>query len=573
MAFCIVNDVTEDVKKNEEIRQLLQENDELTKISEVLSTLYGAVYAVDADTGNYRVYNKTHDQKFNFVKKGENFFDMAFDKIDRYVEEKDQLLLKRMITAMQTNDVLKNSAIVSYIYHRKRQNGELKYFRIKILKVRKNNKNLYLLLDRCVDDSVKNKLIHEEKRRNPCRKYFNNLKALKDRVETLSNAKTQFLFNMSHEIRTPLTAVLGFAELAKKTLSEDNITRQYIGQIENSGKILLSMLNEIFDIVKIERNMEIEDVTEEININDLCDEVIAIVKMNNKGKDLYLKIKADCVTNEMVTANKGNLFRVLFNIFDNAMKYTSNDGHIAMEVKEIASDKPGFSKYIFTCEDDGIGIHPETLAQIYDPFVREQTSTQSGIKGMGLGLTLTKKIVDRLGGEIKVKSTLGKGTKVTVIVDLEVKKAIKKGNPYLQEGLLQGKHFLVVDDNEINAMIEENLISEWGATSKSVNGGTVAITELENQPAGKYDAVLMDIQMPDMDGLETTRHIRNFENKKVADIPIIAVSANTFADVKEKAREAGMDSFVCKPIDSCQLYESICKFVLNENGSCNESMN
>ena len=216
VAFCIVNDVTEDVKKNEEIRQLLQENDELTKISEVLSTLYGAVYAVDADTGNYRVYNKTHDQKFNFVKKGENFFDMAFDKIDRYVEEKDQLLLKRMITAMQTNDVLKNSAIVSYIYHRKRQNGELKYFRMKILKVRKNNKNLYLLLDRCVDDSVKNKLIHEEKRRNPYRKYFNNLKALKDRVETLSNAKTQFLFNMSHEIRTPLTAVLGFAELAKK---------------------------------------------------------------------------------------------------------------------------------------------------------------------------------------------------------------------------------------------------------------------------------------------------------------------------------------------------------------------
>lgn len=561
VAFCLLSDITEDIKKNKELQELLKENDELTRISEVLTTLYGTVYVVEADTAAYRVYTKTETEKFNFVEKGENFYDRAFEIIDKDIIEKDQSMIRKIITDMQKNEILKGTTNLSTVYHRRMTNGELQFYSIKLLKLKHNGKNLYLLLNKCIDDSLRRRLLQEEEQRQTERKYYEELKALKDKVEELSNAKTEFLFNMSHELRTPLTAVLGFAELAKKSISDNQTATENIEQIEKSGKILLSMLNEVFDIVKIEREIEIAAEEEEFDIRALCEDLISIVTADNKDKEINIEYDAVSVYNTVVVADKTRIIRVLLNIFDNAMKYTKDNGHIVLSVKETDSEKVDCRKYVFICEDDGTGIRKDVLSKIYDPFIRESTSTKSGIKGIGLGLTLTKKLIETLGGEIKIESIPDKGTKVRVSVDLKVKDAIKNIDEKIvdrkrwQEGLLQGKKFLIVEDNDLNSMIEEYFISGWGATSKTVKDGELAVAELKK--GNEYDAVLMDIQMPNMDGFEATRCIRGFSNKKIANIPIIAVSANTFSDDVKNAKEAGMNSFVPKPIDSYQLYEAI----------------
>ena len=388
----------------------------------------------------------------------------------------------------------------------------------------------------------------------------------KIRAVEASLAKSQFLFNMSHDIRTPMNAIIGYTNLARKEPSLEKV-HEYLGKIDSSGKHLLTLINDILEMSRIENG-----VTElEYAPADLCflfEEIGDLFAEQMKQKDLDFSVHDSQVQNRLVWCDTKNLNRVLLNVVSNAYKFTPAGGKITATLYESGSGDDGYGSYEFRVQDSGIGMSREFVDKMFTAFERERTSTDSGVEGTGLGLAITKRLVDLMGGTIEVLTSPGSGTQI--IIRLKLKLATeedlqKDSSPEDEEEVdFTGKRLLVVEDNAINMEIACMILIQQGFQVDTAENGKVALDMVSSSPPGTYDAILMDIQMPIMDGYAATRAIRALDNKELADIPILAMTANAFQEDVQAAKEAGMQAHVAKPVDVAVLIKEL-KTVLKKN--------
>lgn len=368
-------------------------------------------------------------------------------------------------------------------------------------------------------------------------------------------AKSTFLASMSHDIRTPLNAILGFSDLIKMHIDEKDKTLEYIDKIKLSGSQLLSIVNESLEITRMESGKAVLAETE-CHLVDLLAEVEKAVLPLMNSKSINFTIDKSGITHFSVFIDIVRTKEILCQILDNAAKYTPPHGQVTLTVRE-APVLGGYGKYSFEIRDNGIGISPDFVKHIYEPFTREQNTTASGISGSGLGLAVVNSLVDLMDGKIEVQSTVGEGSCFTVMIvlkQLEKETNIIIANDPTQ---LKGKRALLVEDNEINREIAEVLLTEEGILVETASDGDIAVEIIQNSEPEHFDFVLMDIQMPRMNGYDAAKAIRALDDEKRAAIPIIALSANAYSEDLKRSIESGMDAHVPKPIDMGSLVNVI----------------
>ena len=398
-----------------------------------------------------------------------------------------------------------------------------------------------------------------------------NAKMALKSAEEASLAKTQFLHNMSHDIRTPMNAILEYSQLMENELEGKDLPKisEYVGKLEKSDNILLSIINNVLDMARIESG-KIELDENYANIEDIRQRMFDMFEDEAKKKNIDVKYTLN-VDHKHVMADVTKVEEIFVNILSNAVKYTPSNGSITVDVDELECDEPGYMIVRTSVMDTGIGMSQEYLDKIFESFSRERTTTTSKINGTGLGMAIVKKYVDLLGGTIDVKSVLGKGS--TFIVTLKYK--IADENYYLNKQednfeidnkTLVGKHILLAEDNDLNAEIAITILERAGLQVDRVENGIECVNRVIENPCGTYDLILMDIQMPKMDGYKATKEIRNLQDQDKASIAIVAMTANAFEEDKKKAFDAGMDGHIAKPINIEDLF-LVLTDVLNKHKS------
>ena len=377
-------------------------------------------------------------------------------------------------------------------------------------------------------------------------------------AEDASLAKTQFLHNVSHDIRTPMNAILGYSELMKNELKDNDLPKvvEHLNKLQKAGNILLSIINNVLDMARIESgHMELDE--NYANIEDIRQRLFEMFEDEAKKKNIHVRYTFN-VEHKHVMADVTKVEEIFVNILSNAVKYTPSNGSVEVNVDELSCDEPGYMIVRTSITDTGIGMSQEYLDKIFESFSRERM-TSSKISGTGLGMAIVKKYVDLLGGTIDVKSVLGKGS--TFIVTLKYKIADEKyymnkqeENCEVDNAIFNGKHILLAEDNDLNAEIAQTILERAGLFVNRVKNGIECVNKVIENPVGTYDVILMDIQMPKMDGYKATCEIRNLQDKAKACIPILAITANAFEEDKKKAIDAGMDGHIAKPINIEDLF-------------------
>ena len=396
--------------------------------------------------------------------------------------------------------------------------------------------------------------------------YAVELKKSAEQAREASEAKTRFLFNMSHDIRTPMNAIIGFSDLLGKNLDNEEKVREYLKKIKSSGNFLMTIINQVLEMARIESGTAILK-TEAANLSELFYSVNTVLESDIQMKGIHCSIDTN-VQHKYAFCDKTKLQEIYLNIMSNAIKYTPDDHAIHVTINETNFDDKK-ARYVFVCEDTGIGMASEYLPHIFDEFSREHTATENNVSGTGLGLSIVKSFVELMNGRIHVESEPGKGTKFTVEIPLELaseedicKKELPEQTFMTDKNI--GKRILLAEDNELNAEIAMELLKEEGFLIDWVKDGQECFDKLEESDDGYYDLILMDIQMPILNGYDTTAKIRQMENPKKATTPIVAMTANSFDEDIEMTQKAGMNGFIAKPLDAEKMF-TILKQSIVEN--------
>ncbi|WP_223382411.1 ATP-binding protein [Faecalibacterium prausnitzii] len=383
-------------------------------------------------------------------------------------------------------------------------------------------------------------------------------------AEKASQAKTDFLSNMSHDIRTPMNAIVGLTTLMENELDQPEKLAEHLHKLESSGQLLLGIINNILDMSRIESGKTTLSV-EPMHLSQQLDQLSTMIRAQASEKAQTFTVSTH-LRHENLLADPTRLNQVLMNILSNAVKYTPCGGHIRFEVEELPRNEH-YAKYSFVVQDDGIGMSEAYQKTLFDPFTREERSGTNKVQGTGLGMAITKNIVDLMGGSISVESATGKGTRFEVVLEFPIDAeadAVPKAQALPEEpedvSPLCGMNFLCAEDNAINAEILELLLESKGAHCKIYPNGQELVDAFVRVKPGEYDMILMDVQMPVMDGLEAARRIRSSENPLGRVIPILAMTANAFLEDMQKSKEAGMDEHLSKPVDIDALEQTVKRF-------------
>ncbi len=383
-------------------------------------------------------------------------------------------------------------------------------------------------------------------------------------AEEGERAKTSFLFNMSHDIRTPMNAILGFTEIAQRNMGDTAKLADCIEKIQASGKHLLHLINNVLDMAKIE-NGDVALTDDCCNLEECIEKVRDVLQTEIDKKHLLFQIDTSAIKDKWVYCDNIRINQILFNLINNAVKFSKPDGSILITLSQNTHDIREYATYKLSVKDNGIGMPSEFLSHIFEPFEREHTSTMSQKQGIGLGLSITKNLVDLMGGTIEVFSEPDKGTEFVVQFTFKLREKVQSelptGSDFTFESDFSGKRLLLVEDNELNMEIAQELLCEAGFLVETAQNGQIAVEMVRNSTAGYYDVILMDIQMPVMDGYQASREIRSMKIKELAEIPIIALTANTFDEDKKEALSNGMNAHIAKPIDVEVLYETLKKIL------------
>ena len=378
------------------------------------------------------------------------------------------------------------------------------------------------------------------------------------KAQRASQAKTMFLNNMSHDIRTPMNAIIGFTNLAATHLDDRELVRDYLNKISASSNHLLSLINDVLDMSRIESGrMVIEEAP--CSLPEVLSDLQSIIRADLEAKEQNFRLDDHTLVHPYITCDRLRLNQVLLNILSNALKFTPAGGNICVSVTERPGDTADTAVYELCIRDSGIGMTPEFLERIFEPFERERTSTVSGIQGTGLGMSITKNLVELMKGRISVESRQGEGTEFVCVFPFRFSEAPgPRETPELSRPQQSMDwYILLAEDNELNQEIAMTILEEAGCTVDVASDGAEAVEKIRRSPDALYDLVLMDIQMPVMDGIEATKAIRAMPEPRLARIPIVAMTANAFEEDRQRVLSAGMNGHLGKPIDVAKMFDML----------------
>lgn len=482
--------------------------------------------------------------------------------INMCVHKEDRELFRQFVSRKNLENILSEKLICSLNY-RILRNGQTLYAQIKASRAGEWNKTHDVVIGlRSIDEETR-----EDRERNAL------LEAALAQANRANKAKSTFLSNMSHDIRTPMNAIIGFTTLALTRIDRKDQVEEYLKKIMTSGNHLLSLINDVLDMSHIESG-KIRLEEDECNLTDILNNLRHIIQDNADAKRQTLCFDMENVVHENVLCDRLRLNQVMLNLLSNAVKYTGAGGMIQVRIVEKGGAPAGFGNYEFHIKDTGIGMSKEFVARIFEPFERERNSTLSGVQGTGLGMAITKNIVDLMNGTITVTSQRGAGTECTVCLPMRLNPKIQEDKSVCEaqkqhhvfnaaendrqiRPVSQAGHILLVEDNELNQEIASAILEEEGFTVEVASNGQIAVDMIRSSKPGHFQAVLMDIQMPVMNGYEATKRIRKLDNKKLASIPIIATTANAFEEDKKEALRCGMNGHIAKPIEVKALLKTL----------------
>ncbi len=535
-------------------KKLREEKDKRRQMEliQALSLDYNVVCAFELATGMGEVLRVDEENRrlFSQVTEKEIFIEDCLKLyVNNCVHEEDQERMYRMFS--RENLVKELSDKTKYCAnYRAIIDGEVKYFQMKAVRVGKHEKHQSIVLGlHSVDEEI--------------RKEMEKKCLLEDallQANRANKAKSAFLSNMSHDIRTPMNAIVGFTTLALSHIDHQEQVKAYLGKIITSGNHLLGLINDVLDMSRIESGkMHLDE--KPCSLRDVLGSLYNIVQADAHAKQLKLHINASGIVNDEIYCDKLRLNQVLLNLLGNSIKYTNNGGNIDVGVEEKPGKLTGYANYMFYVRDTGIGMSKEFVTHIFEPFEREKNTTISGIQGTGLGMAITKNIVDMMRGSIEVQSEQGVGSEFTVTFAFRVCTSKTKEEAVSQEKTVEihPGRLLLAEDNELNQEIAVEILKEAGFSVTVAENGQVALNILKNSFPGEYQAVLMDIQMPVMDGYEAVRRIRRLENPELASIPVLAMTANAFEEDKRESLRCGMNGHIPKPIDTQFLFAELSK--------------
>ena len=537
-----------------------EEGDNQRAIIEYLSNDYRMVMLVEGTTGGITIYRGEHYVVDTLGKPSSsfsNFTEFVKEMAKTAVFEDDREDFIAALSQDRIEYAFRRSSEY-YVDFRLCYGGEYVYCQMKLVMPDSDQIDSSMLVGyHIIDEQIKKE-----------KQVQNELEFAREAAETANRTKSSFLFNMSHDIRTPMNAILGFANMAKKYSDDKEKVEECIDKVQTSGTHLLGLINDILDMARIESG-KIEIEVEPIDVREAAGRLTTILGDLARDKDIKLSVSLEDVENPYVYLDELHVNQILLNIISNAVKYTENGGKVDILIKEMLSSDKERAHYRFVISDTGIGMTEEFLDHVFDSFERDKNEALAGIQGTGLGMSITKRLVDIMHGNIEVESTLGEGS--TFTVDLEFKKyegdfealvtAEAEQEQEATEITLDGKRILLVDDNELNREIASEILAETGAVIEEAEDGVEAFDKVRESEPGYYDIVLMDVQMPRMNGYESTKAIRALENEVLANIPIIAMTANAFDEDREDALAAGMNEHIAKPIDVVKLFACLRKIL------------
>jgi len=543
------------------VKKAQHETQVQVEVTEALSLDYPYAILVDIEKG----FSITIKKDGKVLKEKDRIYHESYDTAWKYFanrhvldEDRDEVLKASTLDVVLENLKHRQEYICTY---RAEWDDKVHYAQSSYTRIYSSTlkKDVIILGCKTVDDVVAKERSRQE--------LMANALAV---AEHSNQSKTIFLNNMSHDIRTPMNAIIGFTNLAKSHLNDMEAVKGYLGKISISSNHLLSLINNVLDMSRIESG-KMKLTEERVHLPSLVREIQDMVQNSAQSKGVGISFY-DALSNEVVLADNLKLKQVLINIVGNAIKFTKPGGKVVLSVAERDGAPEGCSNYQFTVADTGIGMSSEFREHVFEAFSRERTSTVSGIQGTGLGMAISKNIIDMMGGTIVVDSTPNIGTKITVSLTLKFgdgtrsSPAISEVDP--TDDLFKsntfdfsGKRVLLVEDNPLNQEIATSILEELGFVVELAEDGMVAVEKVRQNPAGLYNVILMDVQMPYMDGYEATRQIRNMADSAKSLIPILAVTANAFEEDRQKAFECGMNGHIAKPISISELMEKLGKLV------------
>ena len=541
-----ISSVDEQMRAVEAYEKAHSDSVTYSRVAQALAGDYFSIYVVDPDSEKFVEYSASREYDLLGVEKGGgDFFNLSRQNMSRIIYPGDRDRFMAVFTKERVMQILERDGSFTMKYR-------------------------LMFGDRPVYVSMKATLLDDENGRhliigtNNIDAQMKREEEYHARVEEAKNrAKNDFLANMSHDIRTPMNAIIGYTNIAKDHLGDPEIVQNSLEKIGSSSHFLLSLINDVLDMSKIESG-RIQLSLGDCALDSVLRRVKDVTAMQARNKSLKISFESTGISHYRVRADELRIEQVLINILSNAIKYTPEGKSVELVAAEKSLPEPGMSRYTFTIRDTGIGISEEYLPYIFDTFTREQNTTINRIQGTGLGLAITARLIQLMGGNISVKSRLGEGSEFTVWLDLEV-----LASPVATEDTqaeeppdLAGRSVLLVEDNDINAEIAGMILQQYGLRVERAENGKRGVEMVTERGVGGFDAVLMDIQMPVMNGYEATMAIRNLGEDYYRSLPIIAMSANAFDDDVRACLNSGMNAHLAKPFQPDTLITLLGRYIL-----------
>ncbi len=459
------------------------------------------------------------------------------------------------ITVYRTDEKFGDGVVMSYgMFHNTDYDGSLSFvkFRGKDVKWTAEERYYVKKLGRLLHREVL--LSRSEKIEKERLKQQKELEKALDEAKNANNTKSQFLLNMSHDIRTPMGAIMGFADIILNNLDDTGKVESSAKKIKLAGDVLLKLINDVLDYARMEKGkVELESEVTHISVFEKTIRLMFESSMKDAGIDFTIESHAE---NLFVICDAMRCKQICINVISNAQKFTPKGGKVKCSLMQTSKPTRGYAQYTLCVEDTGIGISEEFQKHMFGEFERENNSTASKTQGTGIGLAIVSRLVNMMNGEINVESKVGEGTKITISIMMKLadEESLRSVETSRAERFdFSGRRVLIVEDNELNCEIAEEILKTYGFETDTADDGSTALDKISSSAPGYYDAVLMDVQMPRMDGYTATRRIRELENPALAAIPIVAITANAFDEDRQKAIEAGMNGHVAKPINTAEM--------------------
>ena len=525
---------------SEALKKVHVEHITFSKVAQALAGDYFSIYVVDPDTDNYVQYSSAKEyESVGIEKSGEDFFNLCRKNIEELIHPDDRTRFLNIFSKDKIMAIVKRDGSFTTKY-RLILDGVPVYVSMKVTLLEDEDGKHLVIGTNNIDAQMKREQEFQQKM-----------------SDARNKAKNDFLANMSHDIRTPMNAIVGYTNIANSNLDDHEVVRDSLAKIGSSSHFLLSLINDVLDMSKIESGM--------MKLNEApCDllkilyRIEDITSLQAKKKNLNTDYNKEGIVHTHVIADELRIEQILINIVTNAIKYTPEGKDVELKAEELGVTEEGKIRYRFSIKDTGIGISEDYLPHIFDSFTREQNTTINRIQGTGLGLAITARVVEQMSGTIDVESKVNEGSTFTVVLDLKPTELEEKVEEESEEINVSGHKILLVEDNDINAEIAMMVLSQNGLEVERAKDG---LEGLEMVKENHYAAVLMDIQMPVMNGYESSRAIRNLDGVYFKKLPIIAISANAYDEDVKNCLEAGMNAHIAKPFNPDELLKTLNKFI------------